>query len=88
MNNRKIGTGQVGGRDFRGEGDMIPIYMKIDILAVVIFYEKPVGSTLRAQQIAFFHFGLPLLNNPGYGEQVTRMVRVHLSPKTTRSNKC
>ena len=48
MHNGKIYTGQVGARDLRGEGDMIPIHMKIDILAVFIFYEKPVGSTLRA----------------------------------------
>ena len=63
MHNGKIYTGQVGARDLRGEGDMIPIHMKIDILAVFIFYEKPVGSTLRAQQIAFFHVGLLLFNN-------------------------
>jgi len=48
MHNGKILTGQVGGRYFRGEGDIVPTHMKIEIVAVVGFYEKAVGSTLRA----------------------------------------
>lgn len=81
MHNRKIHARQVGRRYFRGEGDMIPTDMKIEVLAVVRFDEESVGATLRAQQIAFFHFRLPLFNSPGYGESTFRAVGGRLPQK-------
>lgn len=81
MHNGKIHARQVGRRYFRGEGDMIPTDMKIEVLAVVRFDEESVGATLRAQQIAFFHFRLPLFNSPGYGESTFRAAGGRLSQK-------
>jgi hypothetical protein len=79
--NGKIHPGQVGGRYLCGEGDMIPTHMKIKILALVRFNEKPMGSTLRAQQKAFFHFGLPTCNSPGLDESANHTANGRLPLK-------
>jgi hypothetical protein len=52
----EIQTAQVGIRGLGREGDLVPIHMKIDRQAFIIGYEKPMGSTLGAQQVASFHF--------------------------------
>ena len=55
VNRAEIPAGQVGFRFSGGKGGAVPIHMEIDILALFILHEKPVGAALGAEQVALFH---------------------------------